>query len=231
MLRKFHQSNGGEDAWNKQSAVRFRYEVELGGHTGKVVLPEIVLRLGDYRHVWVRREGDPQPVRLVLGESPAIEDSLALGFALSSLPYFFCLPLASAADSWEFRSLVGPPGIPVPAEFETVPPYAQAPMGACLIQAGRSDDPLVKIVYKGRHPFLAARPHSLEFQDYRKVSGVEIAHVRTHSVLEPEVFDPFEDATEPPTWILRETLRHVVFLSREEADQRYPVVDPGHEAR
>ena len=148
MLRKFHQSNGGEDAWNKQSAVRFRYEVELGGHTGKVVLPEIVLRLGDYRHVWVRREGDPQPVRLVLGESPAIEDSLAL-----------------------------------------------------------------------------------EFQDYRKVSGVEIAHVRTHSVLEPEVFDPFEDATEPPTWILRETLRHVVFLSREEADQRYPVVDPGHEAR
>jgi len=245
LIRKLRESNGGVEAWKQHAAVRFSYAVELGGHKGRVVFPEVAFRLDDYRQLWARWEGDPQLVRLRLGESPRIRGSLALGFALSSIPYFFCLPLASATGTWEFRSLIAPRGTAVPAEFETVPQYPMAPIGPCLIQADLNGDPLAKIVYKGKHPFLAARPHSLEFQDYKKVRGVEIAQLRTHTVLERQDFDPFaektlekgtfeegtfEEESDLPAWILRETLGRIVFLSQEEADQRYPAVDPEDEA-
>jgi hypothetical protein len=229
MIRTLRENSGGLEAWKKYTGVRFAYAVEFGGSQGRVVFPEVAFRLDDYRHIWVRREGDPHPVRRILGEVPRVHGSLALGFALSSVPYFFCLPL-TAERGWEFRGLIAPAGVVVAAEFEMIPRDPTAPIGACLIPAGPEGNPLGKIVYRGKHPFLAGRPHLLEFQGYRKVCGVEVAKVRTHVNLAAKGFDPFAQEPSSPVWILRETLTKVTFLSQQEADQRYPVVELGAEA-
>jgi hypothetical protein len=186
--------------------VRFAYSVEERNGR-RTTFPEVAFRLDDYKHLWFRKDPGAE-LRLIMPDaSSEFEGSPALGFALASIRYFLSLPLASSLGRWEFRQLLAPPDVSLPPVLEVLPREPSSPIGPCRLSFGEKSGRVRSVVFTGRHPFVSGGSQTVELGAYEEVSGMWIALRRAGTLLREEVSD-------------------IVFLSREEADSRYPLPEP-----
>lgn len=246
-------AHGGAARWRDAGAVRFSYAVAPRGASGRRFLGHVAFRIADYRHLWVSTESHPEPLRLDLEsppgaiarqlrrrgvEVPAAEVAV-VDFALRSIRYLFQLPLASSVGRWQFRGLVGPPGIPVPALLEVVPQEAGAPLGPCLLHLAHPDAPVASAVYAPLRGVLGGDLVRVRFDRYEAVDGVLVALERRHAPVGDEgdgepARDPFgivtpSDLRADPC-VLREWIQGVAFVGVEEADRLCPLPEDGVDA-
>ncbi len=205
-VRTLWAKHGGAEAWRRHTAVTFAYSVEERNGR-RTVFPEVAFRLDDYRNLWVRKDAGAEPRLILPDASSEFEGSPALGFALASIRYFFSLPLASSVGRWEFRQLLAPPDVSLPPVLEVLPREPSSPIGPCRLSFDEKSGLVRRVVFTGRHPFVSGGSQTVELDLYEEISGMQIARLRTGTRLREEVSD-------------------IVFLSRGEADSRYPLPEP-----
>jgi hypothetical protein len=234
----------GGAAVAKEAVVRFAYSLRVLPGERLITLSEVAFRPGDFEHLWVRAapEGVLQRFDLTApggglgrelaaagGLGLATEEEEAVDFALRSIRYFFLPALAFTAGRWEFRTLLAPPGVEAPAPLEAACLEPGSPHGPCLLEADAGTGLLRRVVYAGRHPFVAGAVHAVAFSDYVEAGGLWVAGRRVHRALRPpaeRVPDPFARLRGPPAAdevSLEEEVSGLRIVAPEEAEALYPL--------
>ncbi len=185
----------------------FAYSVESLKDAEQARFAEVAFRLDDYRHLWVRKEGEDALTRLDLSKPLEWQGSRAIGCALHTLRYLFSVPVASAWGRWEFRSLLAPSDVITPDIFEAAPLDSSAAVGACRLERNPETGLMSHLTYVPRHPFAAGELRRVTFDSYVLVGEAHIALIRKSSLFVKE-------------------LAHVRFLDSAETDQRLELEAP-----